>query len=387
MDTNTEKDNKVPLKLLFLYASAGTGHKQAALALKKVCEQRAVEKAEVIDILDYSPKYFKKLYSEGYLEVVKTAPDIWGYLYDRSYKFNKATVVERMHHIIGNIHTGALLEYVKKFSPDAVIFSHFLGFKVLSSLRKKKFARVPFYCVVTDYAVHPIWISKNVDRYYVASEGEKRTLKSHKFTEEQIRVTGIPVDPSFAQNVNIEMACRNIGFVIDIPKILIIAGHHNQKDYENLLSSFKYVDKKLQIIVLAGKHKVLKDRFEIIGKDLSHNVRVYGMVDNMYELMSLADIVVSKPGGLTTSEVLASKTLMAIVDPIPGQEQRNTDYLLENGVGIRIHDMANAGIKIGELLYDRSRLNVMRNHLKWVSKPRACFDIIEDIISITKLKV
>ncbi|MFH1645844.1 MAG: glycosyltransferase [Candidatus Omnitrophota bacterium] len=381
-----KKKKSAPLKLLFLYASAGTGHKQAALALKKVCDQGSIAETEAIDILDYSPQYFKKLYSEGYLEVVKTAPDLWGYLYDRAYQFNKATVVERMHHIIGNLHIRALLDYVKKFSPDAIVFSHFLGFKALSSLRKSKAGRVPFYCVVTDYAVHPIWISQNVDRYYVASEGEKRTLKSHKFTEEQIEITGIPVDPSFSQQVDVERACKNIGFDPNIPKILIIAGHHNQKEYENMLRSFSGVKQELQIIALAGKHKTLKRKFEEIGKGLLHKVNVYGMVDNMHELMSLVDIVISKPGGLTTSEVLASKTLMGIVDPIPGQEQRNTDYLLENGVGIRIHDMANAGIKIGELLYDKSRLSVMRSHLKWVSKPRACFDIIDDIVSSLRLK-
>jgi len=121
-------------------------------------------------------------------------------------------------------------------------------------------------------------------------------------------------------------------------------------------------------------------KMKTIARGLKNKqVYIYGMVDNMHELMAASDIVISKPGGLTTSEVLARKTLMAVIDPIPGQEQRNSDYLLESGVAIRIHDLENGGLKISDLLRNKRRLSIMRSHLKWVSHPQAAYDIIRDI--------
>ena len=127
---------------------------------------------------------------------------------------------------------------------------------------------------------------------------------------------------------------------------------------------------------------MLVHKMRVIGRTLKNiKVNVLGMVENMHELMAASDIVISKPGGLTTSEVLASKTLIAIIDPIPGQEQRNSDYLLESGVAIRIHDMESGGQKIADLMANKRRLNIMRKHLKYVSHPRAAYEIINDIVS------
>lgn len=375
------KKRKIP-RLLMLYASAGAGHMQAAKALKTVCDQKNVAISETVDMLDYAPGYFKKLYKGSYLEIVKRIPELWGYLYDRSYKFKKANITTRLHHLVGNMHIASLLKYVKEFKPDALIFTHFLGWDALGSLKRLKLFNIPFYCVVTDFAVHSLWINKHVSKYYVASEGEKRVLKLHKIKESNIILTGIPVDPKFALNPNKKRLRKRLKINTTTPMILMISGRYNLQGYVHLLSSFKDVRDKLQIIALAGRNKMLASKMETIGKSLKNiKVTVLGMIDNMHELMAASDIVISKPGGLTTSEVLASKTLMAVIDPIPGQEQRNSDYLLESGVAIRIHDMESGGAKIAGLLTNKRRLNIMRKHLKYISHPRAAYEIINDIVS------
>jgi len=371
---------KLKPRILILHASAGAGHKQAALSLEKTCQLTSSATAKAIDILDYTPAYFKRWYTHGYLEVIKNVPELWGYLYDHSYEYTKTTVLERIHKVISHLHLGPLLDYVQKFDPDALVFTHFLGAELLHNLRRKKILHIPFFCVVTDFAVHSIWISKRYNAYYVATEGEKRVLKRHGFKDNQIKVTGIPVNPVFASPVDKNALCRKRRLNPNLPIVLMISGRYNLRGYENLLSSFKNIKERLQLIVLAGRHKGLLQKLRKIAKGLKMPVSIDGIVDNMHELMSISDIVITKPGGLTTSEALAAKTLMAVIDPIPGQEQRNTDFLLESGVAIRIHDMKNGGQKIAALLYNKKRLSDMQTRLKLVSNPHASYDIVQDII-------
>lgn len=381
MIAHKKKDKSLP-RLLILYASAGAGHMQAAKALKAVCEQRKAAIAETVDMLDYAPGYFRRLYRGGYLGIVKRIPELWGYLYDRSYKYKKANITTRLHHLVGNMHITSLLKHVRRFNPDALIFTHFLGWDVLAGLKRITLVRVPFYCVVTDFAVHSLWIHRHVSRYYVASEGEKRLLMTHNIKDSDIMLTGIPVHPRFAASRSKKGLRKQLKLDADIPVVLMISGRYNLAGYMYLLSSFKGVGHKLQILVLTGKNRLLASKMRAIAKTLrSARVTVLGMVDNMHELMAVSDIVISKPGGLTTSEVLASKTLMAVIDPIPGQEQRNSDYLLESGVAIRIHDMESGGKKIADLLANSRRLSIMRRHLKYVSRPYAAYDIIDDVTS------
>lgn len=368
-------------RLLILYASAGAGHKQAASALRAVAEDSYSAEARDIDILDYTPLYFKRFYAGGYLGIVKRIPELWGYLYDRSYKYRKPTLTARLHHIAGNIYLSRLAKFVRDFHPDALIFTHFLGWGALGHLKHSKILNIPFYCVVTDFAIHSFWINKHINKYYVATEGEKRVLKRYGFKDSQIMITGIPVDPVFSATFNKNRLHRKLKLNPKLPTVLMISGRYNFKGYEQLLESFKDVKHKIQLIVLAGKHRALLTHLANIAKEIEMPVRLYGIVDNMHELMAASDIVVTKPGGLTTSEVLASNTLMAIIDPVPGQEQRNSDYLLESGVAIRIHDMENGGLKIADLLKDKRRLRIMRSHLKWVSHPFAVYKILQDILS------
>ncbi|NQT95833.1 MAG: hypothetical protein HQ572_05225 [Candidatus Omnitrophica bacterium] len=375
---------KIP-KLLILYASAGAGHKQAARAIRQVAEERSLAIAKDIDILDYTPAYFKKLYRGSYLEIVRRIPELWGYLFDRSYKYKKPTLTSRLHHTIGNMYLAPLVKYVREFKPDALVFTHFLGWEALGSLRRLKVLNIPFFCIVTDFTIHSFWISRYVNKYYVATAGEARILKSHGFRDKQINVTGIPVSPAFAKPFSRTKLRKKLKLSKGIPVVLLISGRYNLTGYEQLLASFKDVKQRLQIIVLAGKNKLLMSRLKHIAKGLKNKkVAVYGMVDNMHELMQASDIVVSKPGGLTTSEVLASRTLMGVIDPIPGQEMRNSDYLLEAGVAIRIHDMETGGPKIADLLKSKRRLTIMRRHLKYVSRSRAAYEIVKDITSTLK---
>jgi len=374
----TDKD----LRLLVLYASAGAGHMQAARAISQAAEECPSITAKNIDILDHTPAYFKKLYRGSYLEIVRRIPELWGYLFHRSYKYKKPTITSRLHHSIGNMHLAPLVKYVKEFKPDALVFTHFLGWEALGKLKRTKGFNIPFYCIVTDFTIHSFWISKHVHKYYVATEGEKRILNSHKVNSKNIMLSGIPVSPKFAKPFSKASLRKKLKLKQGLPMALMISGRYNLSGYEQLMLSFKDVRKPLQIVALAGKNKALLERLKKIGKRLKqHKVTVYGIVDNMHELMQASDIVVSKPGGLTTSEVLASKTLMGVIDPIPGQEMRNTDYLLESGVAIRIHDMETGGFKIGDLLQSKRRLEGMRRHLKYVSRPRAAYNIVSDITS------
>lgn len=367
-------------KIIIFHASAGAGHKKAAESIEKAFNiiSPSVE-VSVIDALDYTPPYFRKLYAGSYLEIVKAIPELWGYIYDHSYPHVPDSLSAKLHKVITKIHANRIVDYVKKFSPDLIIFTHFIALEVLNDLKLKKVFRMPFYCVVTDFAVHSFWMHKTIDTFFVPSRGMKRVLISRSFEPESIQVTGIPVDPSFSKSFSKKKLREINNIEVKNPMVLMISGRYDMAGFLMLLKSFKNVKKRMQIIVLVGKDKELSQKMKQAARKVPLPVKILGYVPNMPDLMAAADIVITKPGGLTTSEILARCTPMAIIAPIPGQEMRNSDFLLESGVAIRIHDMETGGLKIECLLEDRKRLKLMKDNLKKISNPKACFTIAEFI--------
>jgi processive 1,2-diacylglycerol beta-glucosyltransferase len=376
-------------KIIIFHAEAGAGHRQAASALKQIFNEVYPEiEVSAVDPLDFTPKYFKKIYANSYTEIVKHIPELWGYLYDRSYGNWSKKQSEKIHKSIERIHGGKLCNFVLSLQPAALVFTHFLAIDILEKYKKAQLKKVPFYCVVTDYAIHPFWVNSAVDKYYVSTEDEKRLLLRCGFPSEKVVISGIPVEPRFAKPFDRIKLREKLGLEPSTPTVLMISGRYDFEGFKKFLASFSEIDFRFNVIVLAGKDKKLFDELKKVADKVKKKmpVYVYGYVPNMEELMGASDIVVTKPGGLTTAEVLSRKCLIGIISPIPGQEQRNSDYLLEAGVGVRIHDMELGAFKLRDLFLDKERLSRMFKNLDRISRPRAGYLIVKDIISDLKIR-
>jgi processive 1,2-diacylglycerol beta-glucosyltransferase len=257
---------------------------------------------------------------------------------------------------------------------DVVVNTHFLPAEIIASLRRDGKLSLPQVTVTTDFETHRLWVNQPTDRYTTATEEGAAYLAHWGVPAGHTRVTGIPIHPVFSEEKDRNDCLRRHGLSGDRPVVLQLAGGFGVGPIEQLYRGILSVEVPLEVVVVAGKNVKAKQQLEAVDVPRRHRAKVMGFTTEIDELMAVADVVVSKPGGLTTSEVLARGAAMLIVNPIPGQESRNSDFLLENGAAIKANNAATLPLKLSRLLGDPGRLNAIKANAKRLGKPRAAFD-------------
>ncbi|HEY2148267.1 MAG TPA: glycosyltransferase, partial [Pirellulales bacterium] len=240
--------------------------------------------------------------------------------------------------------------------------------------RKKGFA-TPQVTVVTDFETHRLWVNEPCEHYFTATEEAALHLNSWGVPRGSISITGIQIHPAFSKCAERRECLARHGLSGDRPIILQLSGGLGVGPIEKIYCAILEVDAPLEIVVVSGRNGKLKAELEKIEVPQRHCSHVVGFTTEIHELMAAADVVVSKPGGLTTSEVLASGAAMAVINPIPGQESRNSDFLLENGAAIKLNNLSTVPYKISALLGDTQRLATIKGNARRVGRPLAAYDI------------
>ena len=370
------------MKVLVLHASAGAGHRRAAEALAKAfVNANPATEARIRDILDFTPALFRKTYAEGYLDLVRKAPELWGYLYAQSDRQADTPWRRKVRSLFNNLNAVSFFKFLRDFDPDAVVCTHFMPLQLLSSGTRHGRVRAPVFCAVTDFAVHGLWILENVACYYVATDEARRQLIRRGQPEDRIEVTGIPIDPVFAHGQRKEDARRALGLDDKLPAVLLLSGGFGVGPTTELIRSFGQAEPVCRLLVVAGANAQLKRDAQALAPAVRTPLNVFGFVTHIHVMMDACDLVITKPGGLTTSEVLAKGKPLVIVDPIPGQEQRNCEVVLEAGAAARLFDVDDACHKVSQLLADRSRLAQMGRNARKIGRPDAAGEIVANILA------
>jgi processive 1,2-diacylglycerol beta-glucosyltransferase len=260
---------------------------------------------------------------------------------------------------------------------DLMINTHFLPAEIIASLRKGGRLNVPQVTVTTDFETHRLWVNQPCDHYFTATEEGAQYLHFWGVPSGTTTVTGIPIHPVFSKPKNRAECLRRLGLGGDRPIVLQLAGGFGVGPIAKIYQSLLSVPTPLEVVVVSGRNAAVKGQLAKIAPPPQHRTHVLGFTDQIDELMAVADLVVSKPGGLTTSEVLARGSVMVIVNPIPGQESRNADYLLENGAAIKANNIATLSHKIEALLAEPPRLARLREGVAQIGRPRAAYEIVE----------
>ena len=372
-------------RVLLLSASSGAGHVRAAQALEKTFLARGDCAVEHIDTLQYVSKLFQRVYDKAYISMVRRAPELMGLLYERT---DQPWRHLRRRLALDRLNTGPMIRLLKRVQPDLCVATHFLPAEIIAWLIAKRKLRAHHAIVVTDYDVHAMWLCRTVDRYYVAIEEAAEYLARIGVPREKLHVTGIPIDPIFAVSVNQVEARKRLGLDAAATVILISAGGQGIGPVEPLVKDLLALERPWQIVAIAGKAEKTRKRLEELakaaGKLPSGAGRLCGVgfTTEMDQYMAAADLMVGKAGGLTTSEALACALPMALIEPIPGQEERNADHLLEAGAAIRCNNLPAAAWKIAALLDDAPRLNRMRDAARKLGQPGAAATIAEDALRL-----
>jgi processive 1,2-diacylglycerol beta-glucosyltransferase len=372
-------------KILVLSASVGAGHMRAAegveLAVRELAPEAVVKN---VDVLTLTNALFRRVYAKAYLDLVNRSPHMLGYFYDlmdqpsRSGKHRR----DRMRLLAEKLNLRPFLRFLESEPWDLVINTHFLPAEIIASLRKQDRLHVKQVTATTDFETHRLWVNQPCDHYFTATEEGGRYLAHWGVPAETITVTGIPIHSVFRTPKDRAACLAKHGLSGDRPVILQMAGGFGVGPIEKLYRALLDVEVPLEVLAVSGRNEEVKDQLKAVPVPPRHHVKIIGFSREIDELMTCADLVMSKPGGLTTSETLARGAAMVIVNPTPGQEYRNSDYLLENGAAIKVNNIATLAYKVTNLLREPGKLDQLKANARRLARPNAAFDVARGALTL-----
>jgi len=374
---------KDPYTILIISASVGAGHIRAADGIVQCAKERYPNVLVIhLDAMDYVTPLFKKLYADSYLDLVKRHPALWGYLYDKTDRSVGKNPLGKIRRDFQKVSSLPLKNAIRTINPDQVICTHFLPAELLDRLKRKKKFSVPVSVVITDYDIHWMWVQKHLDLFFVAHEELALRLASRGIPANRIRVTGIPVCPVFTHKHPVSSYLNELGLAPDKNTLLLMAGGFGVARIDLTARMLLNLRDDVQLISLAGKNKKLFNKTLLVANDFPRRMAAVGFTTTVERLMAVSTVVITKPGGLTTSECLAMGKPMIVINPIPGQEERNTDYLLEHGAALLAYDEIALEYKLKNLLADQPQLKRMMRNAKQLGKPNAGYDILNHLLKV-----
>lgn len=372
-------------KILIFYGSYGGGHLSAAKAISSHLKETYGKQIEVkvVDCIEYINKYINKVSTEAYKELAKKAPWAW----KRVYKKAQNGALSHISNTTNRLMSVKLNQLLQEFKPDLVISTHPFSTQMCAILKKRDKIDCKLATVLTDYHIHAQWLVlyKYVDYFFVANEQMKQDMVAEGVNDQKIFVTGIPVSESFSKKFDKKSICEEFGLLEEKETVLFFAGGEfglGRNTTYMVLKALIRLFKNLQIVAIAGKNKRMKSRFnELVETTASSDrVKILEYTNKVPELMSISSLVITKPGGLTVTECLASNLPIVIINPIPGQEEENAQFLVENDVAIWIKKGDNIARALKNLFRNKEHFSLMKENTKILAKPDATAEICRIVL-------
>ena len=371
-------------KILIFYGSYGGGHLSAAKSIRDYIEKNYSDsQVELVDCVEYVNKLFNKLTTKAYKDFSKNARWIWKHLYYDS----ESGSLSRICNTINRLMAIKLNRLIQEFQPDLIISTHPFSSQMCAILKGKGKLNCKVATILTDYAPHNQWLVKSefIDYYFVAQQGMVDDLVSRGVNKDKIHVTGIPLSSRFLQSYNKQKILEDYGLTSDKNTILFFAGGEfgfgKDKTFNRLKAIIDNLP-NLQVVAVAGRNEKMKERFDELVKTTrtESNVKILSFTNQVPELMSVSDLVITKPGGLTTTESLASGLPLIIIDPLPGQEEENAEFIENSGAGIWVKDSDNIESILLDIFNSPTKLEDMKSKARLIAKKNSTQNIVETLL-------
>jgi processive 1,2-diacylglycerol beta-glucosyltransferase len=361
--------------------SAGAGHTRAAEAIKAAA---AIAHPDIevvhIDVMDLVSDLFRQLYAKMYIRLVERLPALWGYLYEKTDQQKADSAARRVQFSIERINTRRFVDKLHELDPDTIICTHFLPAQLLSRMVRKERLSKPVWVQVTDFDIHSLWVLPHITGYFAANEEVAWRMADRGLERDRIRVTGIPIMPVFAEKLARRTCAKELGISPNTPTLLMMSGGVGIGGIDSLAARLVAGDGEFQVVALAGRNEDLLARLRTIAAQHPGRLVPMGFTTTIERVMTASDLAITKPGGLTTSECLAMGLPMIVVSPIPGQEERNADFLLENGAAMKAYDAAGLEYRVRRLLASTHQLAEMSRKARELGRPHAAFDVLRVVL-------
>lgn len=371
-------------KVLIFYGSYGGGHLSAAKSIKAHLNKNYPDvEVEIVDCIEYINKYLNKVSTEAYKELAKKAPWLW----KQVYKDSKNGFLAHISTTTNRLISFKLNSLIQEFQPDLIISTHPFSSQMCAVLKKKNKINCKLATIMTDYHIHPQWLVlyQYMDYFFVSNEQMKADMISEGINDQTIYVTGIPVSERFLEKKNKSEIFKFFNLDEEKHTILFFAGGEFGLGRNTTFMVLKAIIRlfpNIQVVAISGKNKKMNKKFKELVENTSSQdrIKILEYTDKVPELMSICSLVITKPGGLTVTEALDSNLPLILINPIPGQEEENAQFLIENNVGVLIKKEDNIARALKNLYRNQEKLNQMRENTKLIAKPNSTSDICKIVL-------
>ncbi len=375
------------MNILFFTISAGEGHNQVANTLaEELFEVDKNNKIEIIDAFNYINPKLHKVLMEVYIKSIKYMPELYSFFY------KKTTESDSSFYDIGELLNKAFVSrkinrLLLSFKPDVIICTHPIPIEALCMLKRKNKIKTPILTTLTDYTLHSAWLKKDIDYYIISSEILKYELEHWQIPVEKCKFFGIPVRKAFYEKQNRQEICNELDLKNTFTA-LIMGGGLGLGNITDTLDYLVCNKLDIQIVVIAGKNKDLYNNLKAkYNKDNNlDNVRIYGYMSDIHKIMSISDVIITKPGGLTVAEAITKELPIIITCNLPGQEERNAEFILNNGIGMVATSPHSLISSINILKENSDKYNMIKSNMNRLKKPKACSEIVNLILTMANEK-
>lgn len=373
------------MRVMILYASLGMGHISAANALSQAFSHPQFKDIEVLseDALAYASSVYRNAVIQAYKNSSEKVPQLYKALYEGS------DISDLERSLDSNL-AWAKLELpffrrlgrlIRETAPDAIVCVQQIPSRLLQLLEPEDKVSKPQYVVVTDLIAHSTWLNYGVDGYFLPNDLSANILKQRGVNPALLHITGIPVKLEISKpKSKAEMRSRH-HLPQDLSVVTLFGGGLNSRRVYAIVSSLLETLTSAMIVVVAGRNEDLLDTLTDLRDSPQVRLRKLGTIDYVDDLIVASDLIITKAGGLITSEILARGTPTIIVDPIPGQEEQNADVIAAAGAGVQLRLLEMVGPAVKYLLNHPERLDQMRQSALELGKPDAALKIAEHILS------
>lgn len=372
-----------PRVLILSMSAVGAGHLRAAKAIERALTAENVE-CLVVDTFKEANPFVNKVIVGTYLRILKVSPLVYRFLYRRAQDPRLGEISKAEFNRLLRLTSGGWLRrLIQDFKPDCIVCTHAFACGVLSTMRAKEGLHIPIVGIITDFALHPFWLYDNLDLYLVASEKLSDELADRGFPRHKIQVTGIPIDPSFAEMYDRQDLIYRLGLNPERAVILVMGGGLGLGALREVVLTLGRAPLPAQMVVVAGHNESLYQELTQLAVSFATPTRVLGFVDNIDQLMDAADLIITKPGGLTSAEALAKGLPLIVLDPLPGQEEDNMRFLVESEVALYVDSPEHLLEMVNDLLEQPQKIEEMSALARRLSRPRAAEDIAAAILKLS----
>lgn len=364
-------------KVLILSGRFGEGHLQAARAIQEAArlEYPQVE-TKIIDFMEWAHPNLYPVSHYVYMKGIKAFPQVYGFIYQKTYKGNSFS--KKLNAALSG-GMRKMLELLTVERPSVVISTYPFASSVLSKLKAEGVTNVPLVTVITDHTQHSYWLHPHTDQYLVGSAETRKKLIRIGIPAASVAVTGIPIRTKFLEEKDRQSLVWKYGLQPDLPTILIMGGGDGLIG-KGLLEPnvLERIPEPMQLLILYGHNVKLYEKLKTDLKGCSkHHIKLIGYIEHIDEIMAVSDIIITKAGGVTTSEAVAMKLPMLLYKPLPGQEQDNVQFLTEAGVAVQAETPGDLVQKLTNLLANKQMLEKMSENCRKVETNRSAFSVLE----------